>query len=433
MFKTFFQHIKSNVLIKLASINSIAIVIKVIGGFLTSKVIAVFLGAEGLALVGNLRNFLSSAQAISTLGLNNGLVKYVSEFKNDKLLLGKSISTIFYLGFFSTLFVSLVLYFKSLAINDAVFGASLDYSNIIKIAAIALPFYVLNIFVTGILNGFGKFKYIIIIRIIGHVLNALITVFLIWQTELYGALLAVVTIEALLFLVTFIAIINRRSFLPLIRADYFSLKLVKKLSSYTIMALFSAFTIPLVAFLIRDYITENVDLKNAGYWEAMNRISKYYLMFVSSLLALYVLPKFSEIKTKKSFRNEVFSFYKTIMPIFGMGLVVIYFLKEFIISLLFDASFSPVVSLFKWQLLGDFIKVFTLVIGYQLIAKRMILEYLVIESSFMLSLYFLSCCLVSSYGVEGAAMAYFYVSIFHLLTMLFVFRKALFLKLKKHE
>jgi PST family polysaccharide transporter len=433
MLKAFFKDIKSNMLIKLASLNSIAIIIKVSGGFLTSKVIAVFLGAEGLALVGNLRNFLSSTQALSTLGLNNGLVKYVSEFKSNKILLGKTVSTVFLLGFFSTIIVSLSVYFNAFTISNAVFGENLDYSSIIKIAAIVLPFYVLNVFVTGVLNGLSKFNHIIVIRIIGHVFSAATTIFLIWKAELYGALLAVVIIEVLLFLVTCIAIVNRLSFTSLVTIDSFSFRLTKKLSSYSIMALFSAFTIPLVAFLIRDYITENLDLKHAGYWEAMNRISKYYLLFISSLLALYVLPKFAEINTDEGFRKEVFSFYKTIMPIFGLGLIVIYLLKTFIIQILFVNDFSPVEALFKWQLLGDFIKVFSLVIGYQLIAKRMILKYLIIELSFMVSQYFLSCHFIDVYGIEGVTLAYFYVSVFHLIIMLLVFRKALFSKKQNYE
>ena len=72
---------------------------------------------------------------------------------------------------------------------------------------------------------------------------------------------------------------------------------------------------------------KNVGYKDAGFWEAMTRISKYYLMFVSSLMALYILPRFSEIDDKKEFRKEVFDFYKAVMPILAIGLLIIYLLK----------------------------------------------------------------------------------------------------------
>jgi len=73
----------------------------------------------------------------------------------------------------------------------------------------------------------------------------------------------------------------------------------------------------------------------------------------------------------KDFRAEVFSFYKTIMPIFGLILVVIYFLRSFIVQVLFTKEFLPVADLFFWQLLGDFVKVLSIVIAYQFLAKSL--------------------------------------------------------------
>ena len=93
------DYINKNVLIKVASLNSTSVLIKIIAGILTSKAIAIFIGAEGLALIGNLRNFLSSVQSISILGLYNGVVKYIAEFKKNTVELSKTISTVFYIGF----------------------------------------------------------------------------------------------------------------------------------------------------------------------------------------------------------------------------------------------------------------------------------------------------------------------------------------------
>ena len=71
------------------SLNSFSILIKIVIGFITSKVIAIFLGPSGMALVGNFRNFISSTEAFATLGFENGLVKYVAEHKNDNEKLTK--------------------------------------------------------------------------------------------------------------------------------------------------------------------------------------------------------------------------------------------------------------------------------------------------------------------------------------------------------
>ncbi|MCK5401783.1 MAG: oligosaccharide flippase family protein, partial [Flavobacteriaceae bacterium] len=311
--KKIIDYINNNVLIKVASLNSASVLTRIIAGFLTSKAIAIFVGAEGLALIGNLRNFVSSTQSLATLGFYNGAVKYISEFKDNAVELSKTISTVFYLGFISTILVSFFCYFNAEYLNNIIFPIYIDYSYVIKILAIALPFYSLNMFSFSIINGFSKYKILIIINIIGQILSVSITLLLIYQNKIDGALVSVVIAESLIFLITLVGMLNRRSLIPLIKVSSVSFNYMKKMSSYSIMALFSAIALPIVAIAIRSYIIDNIGYKDAGFWEAMTRISKYYLMFVSSLLALYILPRFSEIDKVKDFRKEVFNFYKTII------------------------------------------------------------------------------------------------------------------------
>lgn len=431
--KRLLDYINNNVLIKIASLNSVSVLIRVIAGFLTSKAIAIFVGAEGLAIIGNLRNFVTTTQSLATLGLYNGAVKYISEFKNSVKELKKSISTVFYLGLVATAITSIACYFAADYINNIIFTNQYNYSYIIKILAIALPFYSLNMFCLSILNGFSKYKMLIYINIISQILSVLIALLLIYNNKIDGALVAVVISESLIFLVTLIFVIHKRSLKPLINSKHISLNYVKKMGSYSLMTLFSAIAIPLVSILIRSYIIDNLGYKDAGFWEAMTRISKYYLMFISTLLGLYILPRFSEIDNAKDFRKEVFSFYKTIMPVFGLGLVLIFFLKSFIVTIIFTKEFKPVEALFLWQLLGDFVKVLSLVIAYQFLAKKMLWQYILTETFSVTILYASSVYFIDMFGVKGATIAHFFTSMVHFGLILIIFRNSLYGKLVKNK
>ena len=156
---------------------------KIIAGILTSKAIAIFIGAEGLALIGNLRNFVSSFQTISILGFYNGAVKYFAEFKDNTVRLSKALSTVFYLGFIATILVSFFCYFNAQSINDIIFPTYNNYPYVIKIFAIVLPFYALNMFSFSIMNGFSNYKMLIVINIIGQILVVAITLLLIYQNK----------------------------------------------------------------------------------------------------------------------------------------------------------------------------------------------------------------------------------------------------------
>ena len=85
-------------------------------------------------------------------------------------------------------------------------------------------------------------------------------------------------------------------------------------------------------------------------------------------MTLYILPRFAEIDTIKEFRKEVFSLYKTIIPILFIGFLVIFLLKSIIVPVIFSNAFKPVEDLFLWQLLGDFVKILSLIIAYQFLA-----------------------------------------------------------------
>lgn len=425
--KKLLEYINSKVLFKIAPLHAASVLTKVVAGILVSKSIAVFIGPVGLALVGNLRNFVSSFQTIATLGFYNGFVKYISEFKDNTIELSKTISTVFYAGFISTILVSFLCYFNADFINDIIFPTYSDYAYTIKIFAIVLPFYALNLFSFSIMNGFSKYKILIIINIIGQILGASITLLLIYQNKIDGALISVVIAEAIIFLITLVGITNRQSLIPLIRVDNLSFGFLKKMSSYSLMALFTAVLLPLVALAIRSYIIENIGYKYAGFWEAMMRISKYYLMFVSSLMALYILPRFSEIDDKKEFKKEVFSFYKSVLPFLASGLFIIYLLRPYIVAFIFTDEFSPVEDLFLWQLLGDFVKVLSMVIAYQFLAKKMFWHYILTEAFLVVILYITSMYFIDMYdGIKGAVVAHFVSYSMYYAIILLIFGSSLF-------
>lgn len=424
--KKFFDYINTEVLNKAASLNTANISVKIIAGILVSKFIAVFIGAEGMALIGNLRNFLSAVQSVAIAGLYKGVVKFIDKFKNNSIELGKTLSTVFYLGFFASMLLAFLCYYNAEYINSLIFQGNYKYTYVIEILAIVLPFYALNMFVFAIMNGFSKYKILFIINIIGQVLGLLVTILLIWQDNIDGALMAVVIAPALNLLISIVGILYRKNLMNYLKISDFSFSVLNNLSPYMIMALVSSISIPIVLIIIRNYLITEIGLKEAGYWQAMNRVSDYYLMFINSLMVLYILPRFAEINTKKEFRKEVFSFYKTIMPIFALILLAIYLSRSLLVSLLFTQDFQPVEELFGYQILGDFMRVLSMVIAYQFLAKKMFAHFIVLEIFLFVIIYFTSIYFIDLYGLKGAVMGHCLSYIMHFGIILLIFGSSLF-------
>lgn len=404
-------------LFKVTSLNSISVIIKLLIGILSSKIIAIFLGAPGMALVGNMRNFFSSIETVTTLGFQNGIVKYTAENKDDEAQLKKVISTIFITLLGSSVLFALALFIFSKFWSDQVFGAHNNYDFVITVLAISIPFYVMNVFLTSILNGFGKFHKVIYITIFGNIIGLLVSVILIWKLNIAGALISIAATPALLLIVTYLYFSSLMKVRNYINFRSFDFDIIKKMSSFSLMAFVSGFIGPLIYLAIRNNVIEKLGEEQAGYWSAMERISSNYLMFISTLLTVYFLPKLILATTNQQTKNVFYSYYKTILPLFIFVAAVIYILKGFIVRFLFTKEFLPVEDLFQWQLIGDTFKVASIILGYEFFAKKMTVAFIVTELISLGILYTSSMFFIDLYGIEGVVMAHAFTHAFYLLLL----------------
>lgn len=423
--KKFFHYINNEVLVKAASLNTANISIKILAGILISKFIAVFIGPEGMSLVGNLRNFLSTIQSISIAGLYNGFVKLISKHKNDLVKLTNTLSTVFYFGFFASLILAFLCYYNAEFINGLIFFNN-NYVYVIKTMAIVLPFYSLNMYVFAIMNGFSKYRILLVINITGQILGLLVTLLLIKQENIDGALIAVVITPALNLLITIVGIAFRKNLMSIIKITDIQISVLRNLSPNMIMALVSSIALPIVYIIIRNYLISEIGIKEAGYWTAVTRVSDYYLMFINSLMALYILPRFAELKSQSEFRKEVFSFYKTVLPIFALILGIIYLSRSLLVNLLFTEEFRPIEDLMGYQILGDFMRVMSMVIAYKFLAKKMFTHFIIIEVFLFVIMYFSSIYLIDAFGLKGAVMGHCLSYLMHFGIVLLIFGSSLF-------
>jgi len=413
-------------LFKITSLNSVSVLIKIGIGLVTSKLLAIFVGPSGMALVGNLRNFSTSLESIATLGFQNGIVKYVAETKDDRPQFQKLISTVCISLLVIAILLSGILYFFAAFWNQQIFGAHFEYEIVIKAMALALPWFAIAVFFLAIINGLGKFMLVIYVNIIGNLIGLLVSMSMILQYKTLGALLSIVITPALLFLVTYYFIAKEFQFSKLVYYQSFDFQVVRNLSSYSLMALVSSVLGPLVYLAIRKNVIFVVGIEQAGFWETMTRISTYYMLFISTILTVYFLPKLAVAKDNLETKKVFWSFYKNILPLFIICLIFIYFSRTLLVKLLFTKEFLPVTNLFFWQLSGDVLKVSSLVLGYQFFAKKMTLAFIIFELASLGILYFSSSFLINIFGIQGIVMAQALDNFTYLLVLIVYFRKSLF-------
>lgn len=377
-----------------------------------------------MALVGNLRNFTASVEGIATLGFTNGIVKYVAQKEDNQEELKQFLSTVFITLFCVIAILSGLLYFLANYLNQEIFGSDFQYEWIFKAFGLALPWYIASLVLVSVINGFGEFKKVIYINIIGNVLGLLITIGLIFFYKTFGALLAVILSPSVLFFVTLFFIHKKINLFQLISIKSFNFSVLKPMSEYSLMALISMIFGPMVYLAIRNSIIEDFDINQAGYWEAITRISNYYLLFLTTVLTVYFLPKLSKSTSNAETKKVIWSYYKGIIPVFLVGLIVVYLLKNILIQILFTKEFLPISKLFFWQLLGDFFKALSTILALQFFAKKLTKAFIVAEIFSLSILWFSSTYLLSVYEIEGIVMAHAFTFFIYFVVLGIYFRKS---------
>lgn len=378
-----------------------------------------------MALMGSFRNFALMIKSIATLGISNSIVKLFVENKEDKQELSVIYSTFFWLFLILSGILALLILLFASPISNFLFYTN-TYSNPIRFFGLLLPFMVINTFWLAIYNGLEKYKSIVIIQIISNVLIFGMTALLIWKNNISGGLFSVAVGEILMVFVTFLFVRKDSDYFKFDLHKIMSKKYIDVIRKFSVMALLSAVIVPLTLLFVRNEIVKNYSIHEAGIWDAVNRLSSFYMMFFSSGLSLYYMPKLASIHTEREFIAELKSYFKIFVPLFLSMLIVIYFAKSIILKVAFTQEFASINELLIWQLAGDFIKIITLAFGFQIVVKTMMKRYFIGEIAFNLSYFLLSVYLMKKCSVEGVIQAYFYANLVCLVLVLFMFRKLFF-------
>lgn len=410
-------------LFKITSLNSIHILLKLVFGFITSKALAIFVGANGMAFVGNFRAFLNVVENFSLLGIQNAIVKYVSEYQHDKVKLKSVLATFGLLLLVSSIAMSLILIFGANYLSKEIFHHSEIYSFVFYILAIVFPLYVFSTFCISVVNGFQEYKKVIYIQIISSSIALLFSVFLIYYYNTFGALLSLVLAPVFVFFNSLFYLRNAISFSDVFSIASFDFSVIKNLSEYVLMALVSGVIGSFVLLEIRTDVIEITGLKNAGIYEGLQRISSYYLLFISSIMSIYFYPKLAV--NNSNIQVIVFNYFKTIIPVFTLGLVLIFLLRKFIIQVLFSTEFETMESLFLWQLVGDLLKAMSLIFGTILIATKQTKVFIITEIVSLFIMYFSTNWMLHAIGINGIVIAHTFTYFMYLLVLVIYFRKKL--------
>jgi O-antigen/teichoic acid export membrane protein len=366
MFKLI-KNINSKEIYKVFSINGLRVFIQLLIGFISSKAIAFFIGIAGMGVVGLVKNFISFLNFLLLLGTQNGIVSKLASQKKIKNREVFIVSLFWFFLFFSILISFIFLFFFDF-INQYFFAKQINNRWLIFLFAISIPFQTISLFFNSVLNGQSEYKKVALIGVITNVFTLCVSVFLMSKYSVTGAIIGLIASSIIMFAISthyFLKVYTIKTFLKPFK---FAKKDVFSLMNYSIMSLVSIIISISFSYFLRIKIINKFSLEHAGYYEAVLRISGFYMIFINTFVTFYFLPELAKCNSKEKIAAITKEYYKYIIPVFCIGLIFLLLLIDFLVPLFFNKDFLVITPFIKYQVLLDLIKSICLILGIRFFA-----------------------------------------------------------------
>lgn len=384
--------------IRSAALTVLAHFSKLLVGFFILKLIACYLGAEGLGRLGHFMNLLTILSILAGGGILNGVIKYVAEYRSQpRRLVGFVSSAAGYSITFSVLIFMLGALF-SRSIAEVTFGNAQFSPYVIALAVAQVGFAYTNL-VIGVSNGLGENHVYAKIQLLGSLLALPVSWWLIACFGLKGAILGLICSLLFTIIPSFFYGFKSRVY-RLISVSFPSRDDFRRLFSFTLMLVTSAVAFPLVEIVLRQRLIDFSGYHEAGIWQAATRLSAAYTGLFSVFLAYWFMPIISAEKCWRSIRSKVFRVMPLIMAVFSFGATAFYLWKDFFINAFLSSDFRVLEDVIVYQLVGDFFKIGSYVVGFIAVAKAATRLYICAE--LIQSLLFISLAIGFGYIYSGA-------------------------------
>ena len=411
--------------IKTSFLSGLSTAISLLARLISTKIVAVYLGTNGMFLMGQLKDFLRLGNTIGSFGIENGIVKYVSEYENEKTKLSNIIGTSFKINFTSALiFSGLIIIFKNQIADFLQINFSENFYFLILIFSIISAS--IHTCFLSIYNGLNKIKLYVLVNIFSNIVSAIILVFLVLEMEIIGAFYALAINQIFSLLINVIFFFIYKPFEIRWVFKKFIYDNLKKLSSFSIMAVIGPTCLIISTFIVRDFIFAEFGSDYAGSWEAMWRISAIYLLFLITTFKFYLIPTFSKLNDS-DLKNEVFKIWKIVIPIIIIITAGVYITKDLIINILLSEEFMLINTIIFFHLLGDIIKINCWVLGNIMISKADTKSFILFQIEWSVVFVALTYLFIGKYGFVGVSISYFITYIIHFSLLNLYFRKLLWI------
>lgn len=351
----------------MASLAVIQTAIGLTASYLNVKITSIYLGPAGIGLLGQLQYFMDMSLGILAGGVTVGITRLTAEDHDNvarrRLIVSSVARGLMVLG----PVLSLILIVSSGWLAERLFHDA-GHSFALMLFGAVLTFGLFGGLLTGLARAAKDYKSTTYIQS-GAAVTAVVLMAIFCPTYgIVGGLAAAAVSPLVPMLIATIAARGTTWFdFGMLRSG-FSRNDLLRVSHFVPMSATVAVVAPFTQLTIRNFLATHSGMEAVGLLHGVVRLSDLYLGIFTNVLLMYYLPRFSEIKSSTELRREITRCLALVVTGVAAASVMIYLLRDLMITVLFTRDFLPMRDLFAWQMTSNVLRIVFWVMGYALIA-----------------------------------------------------------------
>jgi len=393
-------------LLKVTAMTGLLTLLRMVMGFVIAKVVAIYTGPTGMAMLGQVQSLVGSLNGIINSPVGSGVVRFTAENKDQGF---DACSPWWRAALHWVLIISAIAIPVGLLFAKPIASGLLKDANlawVVMAIVCVLPFAAIGTLCNSVINGQQLYRRYVGLGMLSALISGGVMLTMIALHNIEGALLAAAVQAALIGMVMLIANLHQ----PWFKLRYWwgavEPQARKDIGKYMLMAITSALTVPVSLIFVRNILIDQVGWDATGQWQAVYKISEVYLGVITIALGTYYLPRLASLIGVDAIISEIHKTARVIIPVVAAMALGVYLLRDVAISLLFTEAFRNARDLFAIQLTGDVIKILAWLYAYPMLSRGATKWFVGTEIVFSLNFVALTYFLVQQYNVVGANMAY---------------------------
>ncbi|WP_339009883.1 O-antigen translocase [Aeromonas popoffii] len=410
-------------LLKVTAMTGLLTLLRMAMGFVIAKVVAIYTGPTGMAMLGQVQSMVGSLNGIINAPAGSGVVRFTAEYKEQGF---DACASWWRAALQWVLIISAIVIPVGLLLAKPIASGLFKDVNlawVVMATVCVLPFAAIGTLCNSVINGQQLYRRYVSLGMLSALISGGVMLVMIALHKIEGALLAAAVQAALIGVVMFIA--NLRQ--PWFKLRYWwgavGPQARKDIGKYMLMAITSALTVPVSLILVRNILIDQVGWDATGQWQAVYKISEVYLGVITMALGTYYLPRLASLTGVDAIISEIHRTARVIIPVVAIMALGVYLLRDVAISLLFTEAFRSARDLFAIQLTGDVIKILAWLYAYPMLSRGATKWFMSTEIVFTMSFVALTYALVQQNGVVGANIAYTINYIIYFIVVFFAVKR----------